>query len=73
MDGKAIQPVYNKHTNTWVDYSHGIRLVQQKLIINENGIEYKTTVKKVLTSTTKSYLLSDEGVIEKPFYPITGY
>lgn len=27
LDGKAIQPVYNKHTNTWADYSHGVRLI----------------------------------------------
>lgn len=72
LDGKPIQPVYNKHTNTWADYSHGIRLVQQNIIINDNDIEISTTIKKALNGL-KSYLISDEGIIEKPFYPATKY
>lgn len=72
LDGKPIQPIYNKHTNTWADYSHGIRLVQKNVIINENDIEIRTTFKKVL-SGLKSYLISDEGKIEKPSYPATKY
>lgn len=69
LDGKPIQPVYNKHTNNWADYSHGVRLVQNNTIIKNNGIEYKTTIQKVLKSNAKNYLLSDEGIITKPFYP----
>lgn len=79
MDGKAIQPVYNKHTNTWADYSHGIRLIQQKVRVEEN-LEGKTnprsrrtTIKKLLQDPILYNLLSDEGVIEKPFYPLTEY
>jgi hypothetical protein len=66
LDGKAIQPVYNKHANTWADYSHGIRLVQQKVIINGK----KTSLAKVLTDQMLSKLISDEGVITKAYYPI---
>ena len=69
LDGKPIQPVYNKHTNNWADYSHGVRLIQNNVIVNNNGIDYKTTIQKVLKSNTKNYLLSDEGLIAKPFYP----
>lgn len=72
LDGKPIQPVYNKHTNTWADYSHGVRLVQQNIIINDNDIEIITTIKKALNGLN-SYLISDEGKIEKPFYPATKY
>ncbi|RZL32603.1 MAG: hypothetical protein EOP00_33765 [Pedobacter sp.] len=72
LDGKPIQPIYNKHTNTWTDYSHGVRLVQKNVIINENDIEIRTTLKKLL-SGLKSYLISDEGKIEKPSYPATKY
>lgn len=79
MDGKAIQPVYNKHTNTWADYSHGIRLIQQKVGLIED-LEGKTeprsrrtTIKKLLKDPILYKLLSDEGVIEKPFYPLTEY
>lgn len=72
LDGKPIQPVYNKHTNTWADYSHGVRLVQQNIIINDNDIEIITTIKKALNGLN-SYLISDEGKIEKPYYPATKY
>jgi hypothetical protein len=72
MDGKAIQPVYNKHTNLWADYSHGVRFVSQKLTIITNGFKQETTIKKVLT-LNECYLLSDEGPIKKPYYPITAY
>lgn len=79
MDGKAIQPVYNKHTNTWADYSHGIRLVQQKVMVMEiadgktTTKSKKTTIKKLLQDPVFYTLLSDEGIIEKPFYPLTEY
>lgn len=69
LDGKAIQPVYNKHTNLWADYSHGIRLISKKIIVNGK----KTTIAKVLKDPELNVLLSDEGVIEQPYYPITPY
>ena len=69
LNGKPIQPVYNKHTNTWADYSHGIRLIQNKVWVNGK----KTTIAKVLADKKLHILLSDEGKIEKNFYPITEY
>jgi len=66
LDGKAIQPVYNKHLNTWADYSHGIRLIQNKIYINGK----KITLKKALRDTKLNPLFSDEGVIKKAYYPI---
>lgn len=69
LDGKAIQPLYNKHTNTWADYSHGIRLIQNKIWVNGK----RTTIAKVLADPILNQLLSDEGVIEKAYYPITEY
>lgn len=65
LNGKAIQPVYNKHTNLWADYSHGVRLIADKAILNGKSISIKSLLKdKILNK-----LLSDEGVIEKAFYP----
>ncbi len=69
LDGKPIQPLYNKHVNTWADYSHGVRLIQNKVWLNGK----KTTVAKVLADPKLNVLLSDEGVISKSFYPATGY
>lgn len=63
--GKPIQPLYARHLNTWADYSHGIRLIAKKVWVNGEA----TTIKKVLKSTRLSTLLSDEGVIKKPYYP----
>ncbi|MFD0941219.1 hypothetical protein [Pedobacter boryungensis] len=69
LDGKAIQPLYNKHTNMWADYSHGIRLIQNKVWVNGK----KTTLAKVLVDSILNQLLSDEGIIAKSYYPITEY
>jgi len=38
-DGKPIQPEYNGHIDTYVDYSHGIRLISNKVFID--GKEYR--------------------------------
>ncbi len=65
-DGKAIQPVYNKHDNTWVDYSHGIRLVSQKAVINGKRIK----LSKLLKDPKLHQLISDEGVLNQIKYPI---
>jgi hypothetical protein len=64
-DGKAIQPVYNKHTNLWTDYSHGARYIRSKVWLNGK----KTTMAKILNDPKLCVLLSDEGTIEKPYYP----
>lgn len=66
LDGKAIQPVYNKHTNTWADYSHGVRLIQNKIYINHK----KTSLKKALRDAEFCRVFSDEGRIDQPGYPI---
>ncbi len=66
LDGKAIQPVYNKHTNTWADYSHGIRLVSE--IGYLNGKKVKLT--DILKDPVLHELLSDEGIIAEAKYPI---
>lgn len=59
-----IQPLYLGHTANWVDYSHGIRLVQQKLTVNGAT----KTVAEVLADPALCGLLSDEGVITTPRY-----
>jgi len=65
--GKPIQPLYGGHTADWVDYSHGIRLVQKK--VNINGKIYK--IRKVLRSPELFFILSDKGIIRKPFYSVS--
>lgn len=69
LNGKAIQPVYNKHTNLWADYSHGVRLVQQLVLVNGK----KQKIENLLKNPATAVYFSDEGVIAKPFYPVLGY
>jgi hypothetical protein len=65
LNGEAIQPLYVGHVDTWVDYSHGIRLVQSEMTANGEP----TTVEGVLGDPGLCGLVSDEGVIEDPRYP----
>jgi hypothetical protein len=67
-NGAAIQPLYLGHTNTWVDYSQCVRLVEQKMIVNGTT----TTVARVLADPILCGLLSDEGVIAQPRYATGG-
>jgi hypothetical protein len=64
-NGTPLQPLYLGHTAAWVDYSHGIRLVQQRIIVNGKT----TTVARVLTDPRLADLLSDEGTFVNPGYP----
>jgi hypothetical protein len=64
-DGRAIQPLYNGHNTEHVDYSHGIRLIQNKLWVNGK----KTSIQKILKSESLHPLLSDEGIIVQSYYP----
>jgi hypothetical protein len=65
LDGAPIQPLYLGHTESWVDYSHGIRLIARAMKVNGKP----TTVEEVLAKPDLSELLSDEGVIANPRYP----
>lgn len=64
--GKAIQPVYNKHTNTWADYSHGVRLVSKIGYLNGK----KVKLADLLKDPVLHELLSDEGMIREAKYPL---
>lgn len=63
-DGKAIQPLYLGHTDQWVDYSHGIRLVNQQMVVNGQP----TTYAAVLKDESLTGLLSDEGALSSTRY-----
>lgn len=56
-NGQPIQPLYLGHTAAWVDYSHGIRLVSQRMMVDG----HTTTVARVLADAQLAGLLSDEG------------
>lgn len=56
-NGAPIQPLYLGHTATWVDYSHGIRLVSETVKVNNEARK----LGEVLADPNLAGLLSDEG------------
>jgi hypothetical protein len=56
LNGKAIQPVYAGHVNWYVDYSHGIRLVMDQIIVDGKKMDYK----KLLLDANLRAILTDE-------------
>jgi hypothetical protein len=55
-DGKPIQPLYTGHVNWYVDYSHGIRLIDRTIYVNNKPMDYTD----VLKDKTLRRLLCDE-------------
>ncbi|VAX28462.1 hypothetical protein MNBD_IGNAVI01-2898, partial [hydrothermal vent metagenome] len=65
LNGQPIQPLYNGHLNTYVDYSHGIRFINSKMLIDSNLVKYQD----VLMDDKLYKILSDEdGPMEQPSY-----
>jgi hypothetical protein len=58
-DGKPIQPLYVGHVDWYVDYSHGIRLMNQQMIVDGQP----KIVAEVLKDKDLCSLLSNEGPI----------
>jgi hypothetical protein len=63
-NGTAIQPLFLGHAATWVDYSHGVRLVQRTVLVNGAP----TTIDAILANAKRAALLSDEGPIARARY-----
>lgn len=57
LDGTPIQPLTNIHKNTYVDYSHGIRLLNEEIIIDDKMFN----IKAILQDPILYKLLSDEN------------
>ena len=65
QDGSPIQPVYTGHTDRWVDYSHGIRLVPRRVLVD--GVEHDLV--DLLEDPELRQLGSDEGPMRFARYP----
>jgi hypothetical protein len=64
-DGTPIQPLSCKHSCRYADYSHGVRLVDERMTIA--GRPHR--VSDVLADPDLSTLLSDEGPLRITTYP----
>jgi MFS family permease len=65
-DARPIQPVYAGHTDDWIDYSHGIRLVYRTIWIDGEPAD----LLDVLRDPRLAPLVSDEGPLHDPRYRI---
>jgi hypothetical protein len=64
-DGKPIQPLYVGHVDWYVDYSHGIRLMSQQILVDGRPMR----VADVLKDNDLCGLLSSEGPIDIGYEP----
>ncbi len=67
QNGTPIQSLYSGHSETYADYSHGIRLVRDSIMINDQPAKITTTLQNDSLHT----LFSDEGRIPTPYYPLS--
>jgi hypothetical protein len=64
LDGKPIQPLTIVHAASYVDYSHGVRLMRRAVAVDGRPRD----VRHVLHDPHLCGLLSDEGPITRPTY-----
>jgi len=65
LDGKPIQPVYSGHIDWYVDYSHGIRLVNDRVLIDGKPV----SLREALMHPVLFSLFSNEDQrMEQPVY-----
>ena len=64
-NGQAIQPLHSGHVNWYADYSHGIRVILNKALLNDAVVE----LTNILKDPKLYQLLSDEaGAMETTRY-----
>jgi len=64
-ENDPIQPVYNGHASFYADYSHGVRLISKSAVLDGESID----LDHILKDPVLSRLISDEGMLVKPYYP----
>jgi hypothetical protein len=65
LDGTPIQPLTIVHWDKYVDYSHGARLVRDRLVLDGNEVK----ISELLADPARCGLVSDEGAMNPPRYP----
>ncbi len=64
-DGKPIQPVYSGHVDWYVDYSHGIRFINNQVLVDGTPVLFTD----ILKDPVLYKLFSDEDTpMQQPFY-----
>jgi hypothetical protein len=63
-DGKPIQPLSIVHRDSYVDYSHGVRLMRRAVLVDGK----RRDARHVLHDADVCDLLSDEGPVRRSSY-----
>jgi hypothetical protein len=66
LNGEPIQPLTIVHWNRYVDYSHGVRLVRDRVQIGPR----RQKITALLADPNRCPLVSDEGPMNPPNYPL---
>ena len=64
LDGRPIQPLSLVHGISYVDYSHGVRLVSRAALLDGREVD----ISQILADRELNALLSDEGPLSKQSY-----
>ena len=65
LNGRPIQPVTNVHINNYIDYSHGVRLVAQTVLVDGQAFRLEELLSDPLYYTLLS---RDPEPLQKPHY-----
>src|SRR6185312_12512702 len=57
LNGQPIQPLTIVHWNRYVDYSHGVRLIRDKVALNGTSAK----ISELLADPSRCGVVSDEG------------
>jgi hypothetical protein len=68
-DAKPIQPLYLGHFAYWADYSHGVRLIDQNMEVNDKRAKYD----RVLADPNLAAVISSEGLLRQTRYRIKNF
>ena len=60
-DGSPVQPLYTGHTQRWVDYSHGVRLVRRRVLVDSTA----TRIEEILTDPERCVLLGETSPLRR--------
>ena len=66
LNGQPIQPLTIVHWDRYVDYSHGARLVRNSIEVDGK----KLIITELLADPNRCGLVSDEGPMHPPGYPL---
>jgi pimeloyl-ACP methyl ester carboxylesterase len=65
LNGQPIQPLTTVHSDHYVDYSHGVRLVRNSIEVDGKPMKFD----ELLADHNRCGLVSDEGSMTPPRYP----